>query len=135
MAVVKIGVTPNGRVRWRAKSTIVPALSVWSKLFMVVVGGEEKESPRSGFSVGRSPQVTNSYAKQSVCYELRVNVSSYRPILPSATVPIAKVSMAHTCGDTPSILRDGGTFRPCGICTWPKSTAKASHHTPKWPSW
>lgn len=40
-----------------------------------------------------------------------------------------------TWGETPSILRDGGTLRDRGILTWPKSTAKASHQTPKWPSW
>ena len=40
-----------------------------------------------------------------------------------------------TCGETPSIFRDGGTLRFCGICTWPKSTVNASHQTPKWPIW
>lgn len=38
-----------------------------------------------------------------------------------------------TCGSTPSIFSDGGTLKPFGKVTWPKSTVKASHQTPKWP--
>jgi len=40
---------------------------------------------------------------------------------------------AFTWGETPSIFRLGGTLRLWGRSTWPKSTVKASHQTPKWP--
>lgn len=39
----------------------------------------------------------------------------------------------RTCGLTPNIRRDGGTFTFCGICTCPKSTVNASHQMPKCP--
>lgn len=38
-----------------------------------------------------------------------------------------------TCGNTPSIFSDGGTFSTDGRDTWPKSTVNASHQMPKWP--
>lgn len=41
---------------------------------------------------------------------------------------------AHTCGLTPSIFREGGTFKFCGTCICPKSTVNASHHIPKCPT-
>lgn len=43
------------------------------------------------------------------------------------------LSSFRTCGLTPSIFSDGGTFKPAGICMCPKSTVNASHHIPKWP--
>lgn len=38
-----------------------------------------------------------------------------------------------TCGLMPNIFNEGGTLALSGILTWAKSTANASHHTPKWP--
>lgn len=56
------------------------------------------------------------WQSQVVCSSLRIRFNGF-----------------FTCGLMPSIFSEGGTLRPSGRRTCPKSTVNASHHTPKCP--